>query len=155
MYAQQANDEINLNLAVSVAKRGDCRYRNFGAVIVQDNEVITTGHTSVQAIDRRKKCTQCIGSTGLPEVVDCSAKHAAVVAISLAQKKLNGATLYLAGVQMHNGVFDRVLDSVRPCGVCSAYISSSGVSTVVCRDKGELIRIPVSQLSAMHEAVEG
>ena len=51
-----SKDEYYLNIAKQVASRGTCLRRNYGAVIVKNDEIISTGYTG--APRGRSNCNQ-------------------------------------------------------------------------------------------------
>ena len=98
-------DKINyyLDLAETVAQRGTCLRRNYGAVIVKNDEVVSTGY--VGAPRGRQNCSdigKCIrNELNIPRGERyelCRSVHAEANAIiSASRSQMLGADMYLAG----------------------------------------------------------
>ena len=97
-----------LDIAESVLERGTCLRRNYGAIIVKNDEIVATGYTG--APRGRKNCADMnfcmrehlnIPSGQRYEL--CRSVHAEANAIISAQRSdMIGATLYLAGRDMRS-----------------------------------------------------
>ena len=108
-------DKVNyyLDLAKMVAQRSTCLRRHYGAVIVKNDEVISTGY--VGAPRGRKNCTdigECIRrKMGVPRGERyelCRSVHAEANAIISAEReKMIGACLYLSGKETETGERER------------------------------------------------
>lgn len=132
-------DKINyyLNIAEEVSKRGTCLRNNYGSVIVNNDEVISTGYTG--APRGRKNCSdlgECRRrkhNTPSGEGYDkCRSVHSEANAIiSAARKDMIGATLYLVGINARNGEYK---ENAEPCGQCKELIINAGIKTVIARD---------------------
>lgn len=126
-----------LAIAADVAKRGTCLRRNYGAVIVRNDEIISTGYTGAP----RGSLNCCeIGSCRRQELNIpsgeryelCRSVHAEQNAIiSAARGDMLGATLYLFGWEMKDGEFDRPVDKAEPCLLCKRMIVNAGIIEVV------------------------
>ncbi len=98
-------DKINyyLDIAETVAERGTCLRRNFGAIIVNNDEIVSTGYTG--APRRRKNCIDmgtCLRQQlNIPRGTRyelCRSVHAEANAIiSASRRNMIGSTLYLVG----------------------------------------------------------
>ena len=92
-----------LDIAESVLERGTCLRRNFGAIIVKNDEIISTGY--VGAPRGRKNCCDLKYCTREKLNVPrgeryelCRSVHAEANAIISAERsKMIGSTLYLSG----------------------------------------------------------
>lgn len=147
-----------LDLAETVSKRGTCLRRRYGAVIVKNDEVISTGY--VGAPRGRKNCTDmgycirqelCIPRGERYEL--CRSVHAEANAIiSASRDKMIDSTLYLTGVE-NNGEY--VSDSCC-CSMCKRMVINAGIKEVVIRDTEDNYRIiPVSAWIEDDESVSG
>jgi dCMP deaminase len=137
-------DDYYLNIALEVSQRGTCLRRNYGAVIVNHDEIISTGYTG--APRGAKNCVDigyCVRSK--MEVPSgeryelCRSVHAEMNAIIHASRRnAIGGTMYLMGVEMQDG---RPLQSgAEPCRLCKRVIINAGLDTVVTRNgNGDLI----------------
>ena len=131
-------DKINyyLDIAQSVATRSTCIRRKFGAIIVKNDEIISTGY--VGAPRGRKNC--CDLGFCLREKLNvpsgeryelCRSVHAEQNAIISADRQsMLGATMYLVGIE-NDGSFTRNATS---CSLCKRMIINAGIKTVVVRD---------------------
>lgn len=128
-----------LDIAKAVSKRSTCLRRHYGAVIVNKDEIISTGYngSSRGAINC---CDEgyCMRSaarrnTGYEE---CRSVHAEQNAmISASRNEMIGATLYLAcEYQTESGEWvEDITSEVRPCPICQRMIDNSGIKTVITR----------------------
>ncbi len=148
-----------LDIAETVAERGTCLRRNFGAIIVKNDEIISTGY--VGAPRGRKNCSdlgRCIRQElNIPRGERyelCRSVHAEANAIiSAARRDMIDATLYLVGVEKESG--DIVAKSCC-CSMCKRMVINSGIKDVVIRDsKTEYRVIPVQEWIDNDESVEG
>lgn len=138
----ERRDKVNyyLDLAEVVAQRGTCLRRRYGAVIVKNDEVISTGYTG--APRGRKNCTdigECIRhKMNIPRGERyelCRSVHAEANAIiSAARDKMIGSTLYLAGTEVETGGIVRNSCS---CSMCKRLIINAGIESVYIRDTRE------------------
>ena len=134
-------DKINyyLDIAEAVAGRGTCLRRNFGAIIVKNDQILSTGY--VGAPRGRANCINlghCTRETlGIPRGERyelCRSVHAEANAIiSAPRQEMLGATLYLAGRDMKTG---QILENPESCAMCRRLIINAGIATVVTRSSG-------------------
>ena len=134
----QRRDKINyyLDIAESVLERGTCLRRNFGAIIVKDDEIIATGYTG--APRGRSNCTDIGYCTrerlNIPKGQRyelCRSVHAEANAIiSAPRSKMLGGTLYLA---CHDAKTDTLYGEVEPCLMCKRLIINAGLKTIIIR----------------------
>ncbi len=136
-----------LDIAQTVAERGTCIRRNYGAIIVNHDEIVSTGYTG--APRGRKNCItlgvcqreeQNIPRGERYEL--CRSVHAeANCIISAARRDMIGSTLYLVGSDKKTG---ELLSDAMPCSMCKRLIINSGIAKVVIRvSKEEYISIDV------------
>ncbi len=142
----ERRDKINyyLDLAEVVAQRGTCLRRHYGAVIVKNDAVISTGYAG--APRGRANCSDigfcmreklCIPRGERYEL--CRSVHAEANAIICASRdEMLGASLYLCGVECATG--DYVANSTS-CSMCKKQIINAGISTVYVRDTKDDYRI--------------
>ncbi len=135
----QRRDKENyyLDIAQTVAERGTCLRRLFGAIIVKNDQIISTGY--VGAPRGRKNCSD-MGSC-LREKMQiprgeryelCRSVHAEANAIIHASRAdMIGGTLYLVGVDAHTG---ELVPDANPCAMCKRLIINAGISRVVIRN---------------------
>ena len=146
----QRRDKINyyLDLADVVSKRGTCLRRRYGAVIVKNDEVISTGY--VGAPRGRKNCSDlgvCIRQQlNIPRGERyelCRSVHAEANAIiSASRRDMIGASIYLVGRDARTG---ELLHDAMSCSMCKRQIINAGTERVIIRTgETEYITIPVS-----------
>lgn len=130
--------EYYLEIAAQVAKRSTCLRRQYGAVIVKNDEIVSTGYNG--APRGEENCCD-VGScwrerNNIPhgeQYEKCVAVHAEQNAIiSASRQEMLGSTLYLAGFE--NG---ELLENPEPCLICSKLIKNAGIEKVINR-KGEV-----------------
>lgn len=142
----ERRDKINyyLDLAEMVSQRSTCLRRHFGAVIVQNDEVISTGY--VGAPRGRQNCTDlnyCVRQKlQVPRGERyelCRSVHAEANAIiSTSRNKMLGSTMYLVGVECSTGEY---VEHACSCSMCKRLIINAGISHVIVRDTKDDYRI--------------
>ena len=126
-----------LDIAESVVTRGTCLRRNFGAIIVKNDEIISTGYTG--APRGRKNCNEigeCVRQKlNVPRGERyelCRSVHAeANCIISAKRSDMMGATLYLVGKEADTGEYVKNTNS---CSMCKRLIINAGIEHVVVRN---------------------
>ncbi len=139
-------DKINyyLDIAEIVLERGTCRRRNFGAIIVKNDEIVSTGY--VGAPRGRKNCCDLGYCTreklNIPKGQRyelCRSVHAEANAIiSASRKDMIDATIYLA---CHDAKTGELYGDVEPCSMCKRMIINAGISTVIVRKTKDTYKI--------------
>ncbi|MDR0819792.1 MAG: cytidine deaminase [Oscillospiraceae bacterium] len=130
-------DKVNyyLDIADAVSHRSTCLRRQYGAIIVKNDEIVATGYNG--APRGRKNCDD-LGSClrdemRIPQGQQyelCRAVHAEANAIiSAAREETIGGTLYLVG---RDGKTGELLDAA-PCKMCERFIINAGIENIVCR----------------------
>ena len=134
----ERRDKVNyyLDIADTVAERSTCLRRMYGAIIVRDDEIISTGYNG--APRGRKNCVDLgyckrdsmkIPSGERYEL--CRSVHAEANAIiSASRRDCIGATMYLAGRDAKTG---EILTDTTSCAMCRRHIINAGIKYVVCR----------------------
>lgn len=138
-------DKINyyLDIAEVVLERGTCLRRNFGAIIVKNDQIVSTGYVGAPR-GRRNCCDigECMRSRlNVPRGERyelCRSVHAEANAIIHASRAdMIGSTLYLVGREMQNGEY---VKAAAPCSMCRRMIINAGISNVIIRDDSENFR---------------
>lgn len=131
-----SKDEYYLSIAEAVLTRSTCLRRKYGAVIVKDDEIISTGYNGSPR--GAKNCCD-IGYCyreywKIPHgerYENCRAVHAEANAIiSASRREMIGSTLYLAG-QEADGT---LIADIKPCLMCYRLIINAGISAIVTRE---------------------
>ena len=142
----ERRDKINyyLDIAETVLKRGTCLRRNFGAIIVKNDEIISTGYNG--APRGRKNCSD-LGfcrreQLNVPRGTRyelCRSVHAeANCIISASRRDMIGSTLYLVGIDVKTG---QLMKGANSCSMCKRLIINAGIQEVIIRDTKNDYRI--------------
>lgn len=148
-----------LDMAQVALERGTCLRRNFGAVIVKDDVIVSTGYTG--APRGRQNCIDI--KTCIREQMKiprgeryefCRSVHAEANAIiSASREEMMGATLYLVGRDMKTG---EIMQDANSCTMCKRLIINAGIRQVVIRrDQDTYEVIDVEDWVKWDELLEG
>ncbi len=129
-----------LDIAQTVAERGTCLRRNFGAIIVKNDSIISTGYNG--APRGRKNCCDVGECTreklGVPSGQRyelCRSVHAeANCIISAPRTEMLGSVLYLACLDAKSG---ELTGNTEPCSMCKRLIINAGIERVFVRNNKE------------------
>lgn len=142
----QRRDKVNyyLDLAEVVSQRGTCLRKRYGAVIVKNDEVISTGY--VGAPRGRKNCSDlgyCLRQKmNVPRGERyelCRSVHAEANAIiSAARESMIGADMYLTGCEVSTGEYVKNSSS---CSMCKRMIINAGIERIYIRDTKDAYRM--------------
>ncbi len=134
----QRTDKNNyyLDFAETVLERGTCLRRNFGAIIVRNDQIIATGYTG--APRGRKNCLDlgvCLReSMQIPRGERyelCRSVHAEANAIiSASRNDMIGSVLYLVG---RDAVTGELVENACSCSMCKRLIINAGIDKVIVR----------------------
>ena len=145
-----------LNCAEVFAYRSTCLKRKYGAVIVKDDVVISTGYNgSPRGFDN------CCDIGYCPRMEQdmhqgegygiCRAVHAEMNALlNCSRQQTLGADLYLVGINPA----DNTIHKARPCPVCARNIIQAGIRNVYLRvgeGEDEYIVVPADELKWLQE----
>jgi dCMP deaminase len=142
-------DEYFLDIAKLVAKRSTCLRRNYGAVLVKDNIIVSTGYNG--AARGESNCidtSECVREQyNVPKGERyelCVAVHAEQNAIIAGEPlKMQGGTIYVAGSARDGGPA-----SAEPCLLCRRMIKNAMIRRVVYLDENgrkKNIRFEISE----------
>lgn len=131
-----SKDKYYLGIAEAVAKRSTCLRRQYGAIIVKNDEIISTGYNGAPRGEEN-----CIDinycyreSNNIPhgkEYESCVAVHAEQNAIiSASRKDMIGSTLYLAGFENGEKLDSNILS---PCKICMRMIINAGIEKIITK----------------------
>ena len=123
-------DEYYLGIALAVAKKSTCLKKQYGAIIVKNDQVLATGYNGpVRGEPHCTKCTKVSCDKDMLEYSSCPACHAEMnCIISASRDEMLGATLYLAGYITSTGEENL---NVEPCEICLRLIKNAGINRVV------------------------
>ena len=125
-----------LDIAETVLERSTCLRRCYGAIIVKNDEIVSTGYNG--APRGRKNCLdlgfcarEALNIPSGERYELCRSVHAEMNAIiSAARRDTLGSTLYLAGRQAKDGA---LLHDATSCSMCRRVIINAGIDRVVIR----------------------
>ena len=138
-----------LDIAQTVLERSTCLRRCYGAIIVQNDEIVATGYNG--APRGRKNCSDlgyCMREKlQIPRGERyelCRSVHAEANAIiSALRRECIGATIYLVGKEASTG---KILGDATSCSMCRRMIINAGIERVVIRKtETEFSIVPVRQ----------
>ena len=145
---RKSKDELYLDVAHSVLGRATCLRRLYGSVIVNNDEIISTGYNG--APRGRKNCTDlCVCKREEMKIPQgeryelCRSLHSEENAIIYASReRMIGSTLYLVGIdaKTHNK-----LSVSEPCAMCKRMIINAGIKEVVSERDGTIVHTPVQK----------
>ena len=132
-----SKENYYLDIAQTVAERSTCLRKMYGAIIVKNDVIVSTGYNG--APRGRKNCTDlknCMrDKLGIPRgerYEMCRSVHAEQNAvIAAAREQMLGATLYMACVTPDDG---EIVCGMNSCMMCKRVILNAGISKVVVRD---------------------
>lgn len=129
-----------LDIAQTVSERATCLRRRFGAVIVNNDSIISTGYNGAPRC--RQNCTD-IG-TCVREQLNiprgeryelCRSVHAEANAIIAASREnMLGSTLYMCCTDPNT---NEVVGNICSCAMCKRLIINAGIDYVVTREDKE------------------
>ncbi|KIR01921.1 dCMP deaminase [Lachnospiraceae bacterium TWA4] len=140
MVTPSGNERISkidtyLNVAETFSYRSTCLKRKYGAVIVKDDVVISTGYNgSPRGYDNCCDIGECprmkLGMHQGEGYGICRAIHAEQNALlNCSREQTIGADLYLAGVNPK----DNSVHKAKPCPMCARLIIQAGIKRVILR----------------------
>ena len=125
-----------LDIAQTVAKRSTCLRKKYGAIIVKNDAIVSTGYNG--APRGRENCSAlgyCMrDQLGIPRgerYEMCRALHAEQNAIiNASREQMMGAVMYVAGEDSKTG---ELIPDICSCMMCKRMIINSGIEKVVFR----------------------
>ncbi len=155
-------DKINyyLDLAETVSQRSTCLRKRYGAVIVKNDEVVSTGY--VGAPRGRANCIDlgyCIREQlKVPRGERyelCRSVHAEANAIiSASRERMLGSAIYLVGTDLKDDC--NYVQNANPCSMCKRLIINAGIEMVYIRDDKDHYRaVKVQEYIDNDESLHG
>ena len=125
-----------LDIAETVLERGTCLRRNYGSIIVKNDEIISSGYAG--APRGRENCIDlgyCMREKlNIPRGERyelCRSVHSEANAIiSAARSEMLGATLYMTGRDAKTG---ELLSDTTSCSMCKRLVINAGIVKIVVR----------------------
>ena len=139
-----SKENYYLDIAQTVAERSTCMRKKYGAIIVKNDVIISTGYNG--APRGRQNCNElqfCMREKlQIPRGERyelCRSVHAEANAIIAAPRdQMLGATLYMACVDPEN---DDIIAHTTSCMMCKKQVINAGIAFVVVRDDKENFRV--------------
>ncbi len=139
-----SKENYYLDIAQTVASRSTCLRKAYGAIIVKNDVIVSTGYNG--APRGRKNCSDL--KTCLREEMKiprgeryelCRSVHAEANAIIYASREeMLGATLYMACIDPSNG---EIVSGTSSCAMCKRTVINAGIEKIVIRDTKDDFRI--------------
>lgn len=125
-----------LDIADTVLQRSTCLRRKYGAIIVRNDEIISTGYNG--APRGRKNCSDLGSCTrellSIPSGERyelCRSVHAEANAIiSASRRDMIGSTIYLVG---RDAKTNELLPNATSCSMCKRQVINAGIDKIVIR----------------------
>lgn len=139
-----SKDNYYLDIAETVSERSTCLRKRYGAIIVKNDVIISTGYNG--APRGRKNCSD-IGrcyreELGIPRGERyelCRSVHSEANAIiSASRENMLGSSLYMCCTDPITG---DVIAGTNSCMMCKKLILNAGISKVYIRDTAEEYRV--------------
>lgn len=136
MDKRTSKENYYLDIADAVLQRSTCLRRMYGAIIVRNDEIISTGYNG--APRGRINCTDAGRCARVEMKIPsgeryelCRSVHAEANAIiSASRRDMVGSTLYLVGRDGRTGA---LLGDATSCAMCRRQVINAGISKVVIR----------------------
>ncbi len=157
LILRPSKDEYYLGIAKAVSERGTCLRRNFGAVIVKDDQIISTGYVgaprgAANCIDLGSCVRQKANIPPGQRYELCRSVHAEMNAvIHASRKEMLGSVMYLYGEDREN---NGALMDARPCKLCARMIINAGIDKVVCLTNKGIARYHVEDDFVKNEELD-
>ena len=149
-----------LDIAETVAERGTCIRKDYGCIIVKNDEIISTGYSG--APRGRTNCIDlgyCTKKKIYPDIHHgghdaCRSVHAEQNAIiSAARKDMLGSTMYLVGRRKDNNKYE---EGAMSCQMCRKMISNAGIKKIIVRvTRSKYIEVDVDEWIKNDDLLEG
>lgn len=146
MLGQRLNwDEYFLEIAKTISKRGTCIRRNYGAVVVKKNKIISTGYCGApKGLPNCSDIEKCFRQEySIPSGQNynlCRSVHAEMNAIAGAGfENTKGGKLYIYGEEVETGK----ICYPEPCTWCKRFIIQGEIKEVIIKIQEGIKKISV------------
>ncbi len=125
-------EEYFIEIAKIVSSRSTCLRRRYGAVIVKDNVIVSTGYNgaprgSINCVDIQKCSRKELNIPAGERYELCEAVHAEQNAIiNGSPERMKDAIIYIAGFEENNSFADG-----KPCLLCRRMIKNAQIKEIV------------------------
>jgi dCMP deaminase len=138
-----SKDEYYFSIALAVAQRGTCLRRRFGAIIVKNDQIISTGYVGAprgipNCIDIKRCLRQEQNVPRGTRYELCRSVHAEENAmLHASREQMLGSTIFIAGQDLEKP--GKPIIKAHPCTLCQRKIINSGIKRIITFDeKGEI-----------------
>lgn len=142
-FARPSWEEYFIEIAKVVSSRSTCLRRRYGAVIVKDNVIVSTGYNgaprgSLNCVDRGSCRRQELNVPAGERYELCEAVHAEQNAIvNGAPERMKDSVIYIAGFEE-----DESFAEGKPCLLCRRMIQNAMIREIVyLRKNGSIVRV--------------
>lgn len=131
-----SKENYYLDIAETVLERATCLRRIYGAIIVKNDEIISTGYNGAprgraNCVDMGYCSREAMKVPRGERYELCRSVHAEANAIiSASRRDMVGGTLYLVGRDAQSG---ELLSDATSCSMCRRMVINSGLEKVVIR----------------------
>lgn len=157
--SRRDKENYYLDIAKTVLERGTCLRRNYGTIIVKNDQIISSGYSG--APRGRKNCFDigfCVReSMKIPRgerYEMCRSVHSEANAIINASRvDMIGSTLYLVGKDVATGKY---VENASSCSMCKRLIINAGIEKVVIRkNENDYFTVDVNDWIINDESLSG
>ena len=148
MDSRTSKQNYYLDIADSVLERSTCLRRKYGAIIVRNDEIISTGYNGAprgraNCVDMGYCSREAMKVPRGERYELCRSVHAEANAIiSASRRDMVGGTIYLVGRDARTG---KLLDDATSCLMCRRMVINAGLEKVVIRrTETEFETVPVA-----------
>ena len=139
-----SKENYYLNIAETVLERSTCLRRLYGAIIVKNDEIISTGYNGAprgraNCVDLGYCSREAMQVPRGERYELCRSVHAEANAIiSASRREVLGATLYMS---CRNPMTGELIAGSTSCSMCRRLIINAGIAKVVIRDTPTQYRV--------------
>ena len=140
MEKRRSKENYYLDIADAALQRSTCLRRKYGAIVVRDDEILSTGYNGaprgrVNCSDLGRCTREELHIPSGERYELCRSVHAEANAIiSAARRDMLGGTLYLVG---RTAADNELVKDATPCSMCRRMILNAGIRRVVARIDNE------------------
>ena len=140
MEKRRSKENYYLDIADAALQRSTCLRRKYGAIVVRDDEILSTGYNGaprgrVNCSDLGRCTREELHIPSGERYELCRSVHAEANAIiSAARRDMLGGTLYLVGRTASD---NELVKDATPCSMCRRMIMNAGIRRVVARIDNE------------------
>ena len=131
-----SKENYYLDIAETVLERATCLRRIYGAIIVKNDEIISTGYNGAprgraNCVDMGYCSREAMKVPRGERYELCRSVHAEANAIiSASRRDMVGSTLYLVG---RDGQTGALLEDATSCAMCRRQVINAGIQRVIIR----------------------